>query len=284
LPIRFHLAENAPLEEKRRVRKELTSKLKVAIATVISKTEKTTTEKAEFPHAGTGEGPGRFRKKSEEVGFYQGFGDDEPKRVYFAHGPVVWLRLMPEKPIKRIWAPHEIQKIAESQGTLPLPIKHTVGLDFVRAEDGWGVFNHPSTGDLNAREIVTSGIVFIFNTGEIWSADTTLLSVSDKHIPLIEEALNQSMKRYVQFMSALEIPHPYKWTAGISGVKGRQLLFPPPPGFSRIHNHRGPLCLSETIEESGSLILDQSPADALRPFYNKLFEKCGEERPEYLDH
>jgi hypothetical protein len=45
----------------------------------------------------------------------------------------------------------------------------------------------------------------------------------------------------------------------------------------------GPLCLGETIEVEGMYEAGQTPGKVLLDFYTAIFEKCGMERPPYLD-
>jgi hypothetical protein len=117
----------------------------------------------------------------------------------------------------------------------------------------------------------------VFQTGEIWSIDTSWLSYPEHHLPFIEERFNMRFTEYARFLEALGVTPPYHWAAGVTGVKGRQLDVPVPPGYVRLGRHNS-LCLSETIEAEGRYESGQAPSEAMRPFYEKIFEKCGVER------
>jgi len=284
-PLRFSLPMDATPEQKKEIKNKLVGDLKLAIRTSLTTVPAPTTEPlALFPEAIPKDGPARFRTKGEELGYYEGFGGQPESKIYLNSGAAMWLRLMPSNSPGRTWSPHELREVAQRNNGLRLhPLAYGTGLDWLRAEDGWGVYNPPGKTDDKTALLSVNAIVFVFQTGEIWSVDTALLEFTSDRLPFIEPQFNAHFDEYRQFLDDLGMHRPYNWIAGITGVKGRRLNYPAPPGQQWFGRDGGPLCLSESIEDRGVIKEGQSAPEALRSFYRKIFEKCGRERPEYLD-
>ena len=56
-------------------------------------------------------------------------------------------------------------------------------------------------------------------------------------------------------------------------IRSRIRTFPDPRGQ----------CLVDTIVQEGTFAPGESPALALKPFFVDIYDKCGVERPEWLD-
>ncbi len=272
-PIRFSLADNATVTEKNKVELKLIKDLKAAIC--LSLETVPTQSLPLFSKAAPKNGPARFRKVGEEIGYYEGWHDQPALKVFLREGPAMWLRVMPSAPTGRIWTPRELKEIAQNKGggLIFLPLTHGRGLDWLRAEDGWGIYSSSNTKDKKDKQIEILNIAFAFQTGEIWSVDTALLDWDLKRIPSFEKYFNNEFNGYIHFLEALGVIPPYHWAAGITGIKGRQLISV---------GQSGPLCLSDTIEDEGIYKNGLKPSEALRPFYEKVFEKCGIKRPDNL--
>jgi hypothetical protein len=130
----------------------------------------------------------------------------------------------------------------------------------------------------------TNSAVFAFTTGELWSVDTSHLGLAKekKHLYFlnIAQMLVPKLRDYGQFLQSIGIQPPFKWIAGMEGIKGWRLKVPPPPGYS---DAPGETCLSDVVEASGTYDLQQPRALALRPFFNQLFRKCGMTIPPHID-
>jgi len=280
-PTRFTLNEEASLEEKKKIKQQLVSSLKTAIrASLQAIPSSSIMSPSKSPWATAQDGPARFRKASEELGFYEDF-DGNASKVLLASGPAMWLRLIPSTIPKKNWTSYELQEIAQSGSSLyPFPMIYGQGIDWFRAEDGWGTF---STKEKQDGYIETGGAAFVFETGEIWAVDTNLLSYNTDRLFYtdIQNKYVKSLNTYSQFLQRLDIEPPYKWIAGLTGVKGRALGYPAKPGHSWIRDS-GPTCLSDTIEVEGYFNAGETALKALLPFFERLFEKCGRPRPDYL--
>ena len=72
---------------------------------------------------------------------------------------------------------------------------------------------------------------FVFTDGEIWSIDTWHLNYMPALIILNEAKYVKSLTQCAEFLSKMQISGPYRWVAGIEGVKGRYLA--PPDSLGR---------------------------------------------------
>lgn len=281
-PTRFTLQENALAEQKVDARRKLVTSLKGAIkASLATISPPLALPMPVFPQTVPKDGPARFRNANEELGYADGFGSRY--KTFLRPGPAMWLRIMPSSPPGRTWAPHELKKVAVAGDILHLlPLVNNSGPSFLRAEDGWGTFDGSGPIDEQQKRREAPDIAFAFQTGEIWSIDTTLLAGNSDWIPFIERTFNARFSEYADFIKGLGIPPPYRWIAGIAGVKGRQLAVPSEVGFMDIGSN-SQICLSDIVEVEGLYQAGQAPADALNPFYTAIFEKCGIERASHLD-
>jgi hypothetical protein len=55
-----------------------------------------------------------------------------------------------------------------------------------------------------------------------------------------------------------------------------------PPGRGYVDQYTGP-CLEETVIETGLLKEGDDARLALKPFFQRLYDACGEERGDYMD-
>lgn len=279
-PLRYSLKEDATEEERGNVKKKLVSDLKEAIK--ISLETIPTASRPEFQSATPKDGPARFRAPNEPLGFNEDFPgrEEKPKEVSLSRGSAMYLRLVPTTNPEREWTTLELKENAKTFGHgLSTLIGQSGGYGHVRASDGWGVYR--AGGEKAGTSFIeTPSVVFAFEKGEIWSIDTTIASYS-KSIPFLESYFNVRLQQYALFLKTLGVLPPYRWVAGITGVKGRTIDYPLPPNTYRMGS--GPICVDDVIESEGIYKDNQSPAESLLPFYKKIFAKCGLERPEHLN-
>ncbi len=97
----------------------------------------------------------------------------------------------------------------------------------------------------------------------------------------IEKLFTERLPKYGSYIMSLGLDPPFHWIAGISDTKGLCLRVAAGPLIA------GPLpsheCLAEHIDaehidEEGTYDGKQSPADALVPFFGKIYRKCGTKR------
>jgi hypothetical protein len=239
-----------------------------------------------FPGATPKDGPARFRAQGDAIGIRDdrwllaaGIGNS----ISLATGPAMWLRLMPALDPSKTWTPYELGTVrGHGLGLQPFlwgSVTGHGGLYTLRAEDGVG-----SCSLIAPEACETNSVAFAFDTGEVWAIDTWALGAHPNYLfpGPIEELCARRLPEYAQFLASLGLNPPYRWIAGVTGVKDRLLQPPPPPGGMYVPGWRGPQCLSEAITAPGTYDGIQTPTNALLPFFKALYEKCGLLRPDYL--
>jgi hypothetical protein len=223
------------------------------------------------------EGHARFREAGQSLGLFWNqlpFTESPDYEVYLAEGAALWLRLSPRYAISQEWNHLELRKCGRDPNVALLPLLWS-NLQYLRAEDGIGAY---ATINNLTNETRTNSVAFAFNTGELWSIDTTVLQLAnDKRIDFLSIArvLIQNLNRYGQFLQCLGIESPFHWKVGLEGVKGWKLQV---PGAAT------ETCLSDLIEASGTYDVGQNPAETLRPFFDRMFQKCSMQLPAAIDH
>jgi hypothetical protein len=97
---------------------------------------------------------------------------------------------------------------------------------------------------------------------------------------LYEAWFEQALVSYAKFLQKLGALSPYRLVAGLEHVKGRGLdRVYPPTGDLRFDYKPIGSCLDDVVFEEGSYLIGESPGDALRPFFERVYNSCGVERP-----
>jgi nucleoside phosphorylase len=235
-----------------------------------------------FPNAQPKDGPARFRSPGEALGIRDGAGFIDAgagNSIYLTPGPAIWLRLMPPFDPGKKWTSVELRAALNQGINLPTLIGPANGTYTIRSHDGVGtcIIN-------SAAEQETDYVAFVFESGEVWAISTYPLRTHPQNIFVaeIEKLVTDGLRGYVQFLTTLGVQPPYKWIAGVTGVKGRELQYPVAPGQMRIPGWGSHKCVSEHIVREGSYDRKQSPASVLLAFFNDIYNKCGIARPDHL--
>ncbi len=287
-PIQYECPDGADEETRSRVRMELTKQLEGAIRSVINSDDfkaalpKVPTPPA-FPAVEPRDGRGRFRAQEQSLGV----SDDtipgaQPYDIYLAPGPALWLRVMPDRDSGRRWPGAVLRRAATASGAFLMPINDAAGgYGYVRAADGFGLY-----AAMAERPDLTYSVVFAFNTGEVWTIDSYLLGATGDRKPrtilLDERAFAKSLNEYAGFLSRLDVQPPYRWIAGMEGLKGRSLYIPAPPGRTALPFPPGS-CVADDIVVEGLHSPDVAARHSLKPFFEEIYDKCGLERPSWLN-
>ncbi len=187
---------------------------------------------------------------------------------------------MPVADPARRWAVSEIKAAAEANVSLE-PINHSWrSLGRIRGHDGFVIFE-------SFEDNIAVNMGYIFCSGDVWGIDTALLSACthDAHhfIALRENDFTLSLTQYSSLLSRLGINGPFSWVAGISNVLGRGIYMPKRQGYS-YHQQVHGQCMLENIIVDGICNAEDSPALALKPFFERVYESCGTSRPDWLDN
>lgn len=287
-PIQYNCPDGADDETRAKARVALAKQLEGAIRNVIDSDEFKATlpkppEPPVFPAKEPLDGPARFRAKGQPLGVsHDMLPMAQPYDIHLEEGAALWLRVMPDREPGRRWTALEIQKAATGSDAHIMPINDAAGsYGYVRAADGFGV-----RAMMALAQNVTHWVVFAFNTGEVWTIDSYLLAAAGSQkpstIPLNENAFAKALEGYARFLSRLGVQPPYRWVAGMEGVRGRALYLPAPSGRMGLPFPRGS-CVVEDIVAEGQHVPDVAARHSLRPFFEEIYDKCGLERPAWLN-
>ena len=284
-PIRYNLPIDAPSNVKTKEKKKLADTLRNAIRLSLDTISMSSVASLQsFPMIHAKDGPARFRGPNESIGFQDdSFGEDS-KEIFLTPGSAMWLRIMPATNPQKEWPTRELKKIAMQKSSLLMPLIHpSGGYSYLRASDGEGMYRAKGNNNSNTNALTVDSVTFAFKTGEVWSIETSLLNYAKDRIYMTdtEKVFVDGIGLYSQFLKELGVNPPYLWKAGLVGVKGRQLGYAPPPGKQWIRD-KGPVCATDIIEAEGKIDPEQSATTALLPFFKKIFDECGIERPDYL--
>jgi hypothetical protein len=127
-------------------------------------------------------------------------------------------------------------------------------------------------------------VILAFKSGEVWSVYVGPLRQTETDtIPYVERIFTECFERCVLFLQeGLKIDPPFRWFAGMEGVKGKRLQKIAAPGRAYIDQFTGP-CLEELVMEIGILNESDLVQLGLRDFFRKLYDACGADRPAHMD-
>ena len=197
--------------------------------------------------------------------------------IRLAAGPAMWLRLIPpEQSRTDLSLPMQVKQRVISDGKLWLSPLNWGDIGFIRADDGFGVYAR-----FREEDAETNSVAFVFETGEIWAIDTGALSIASQIVYFgdVQNAMCSVLPHYTRFLHNLGIEPPFRWIAGLDGIKSRQLdVQPPGEGIS----HLGEAFLKDRIVGNGFYDGAQEPHLALGPLFREMFKKSSMEYPRYL--
>jgi hypothetical protein len=274
-PIQYHVETGVSDGQRRADRDALSRKIEVHLREQIAATQPSLPTPLEFPKAEARDGPARFRLPNHPLGKQWStipFRQTPQHDISLSKGSAIWLRLFPTSDSGKRWSSNELKDQASSGPVNLVPFIADSPF-WIRAEDGIGMCSFVA-----ASETMTNSVAFAFETGEVWSVDTELMTYFPDGILIgeIENLYPDRLLKYGHYIVSLGLAPPFDWIAGISDTKGRYLRVPIPVSAT----YQGPECLAEQIIVEGNYDGKQSPADALAPFFNMIYHKCGMSRPE----
>ena len=270
-PITYDCADDANDATRQEQRAKLAARLSEALKLILALGKKAIAQDAEFVPKTPEGGPGRFRNPVQPIGHLHGgegvtTGQTNPQRVWLPHGASMWLRVMPRNPLPESLLSPRIEAALRTDSRLvePLNFYHSnIRLQPVRDRDGFGV-----CGFLG-REEMPAAVVYVFLSGEIWSIDTARLASEISYICFDESAFSAALVAFSAVLGRLDIAAPYRWIAGMEGVRGRSLRIPgqglgPMPPASQ--------AASNVIEVQGTFSgIDADAKHSLEPFFRQVF-------------
>jgi len=283
-PITYHLPDGSDDSAKQAVRKNLAGASHAAFKAIIESGEFKASmpkppEVPRFVERDLVDGLGRFQKPNEPIGVAEGpMGIGGAQDVFLADGPAMWLRVMPENQQTGEWTISELKAKLNTGGSLLLPLGNFSSWSYVRAPDGFGYMPTMANGSDPVPAVIVA-----FKSGEVWSVYTGPLSSIHKDIPNLEPMFVDCFTRCIRFLQkGLNIAPPYRWISGVENLRGKRLWKIARPGQAYIDPMTGP-CLTDIVSESGVLSETDKVQLGLRPFFRKLYDACGAERPDHMD-
>ncbi|MFZ0954036.1 MAG: hypothetical protein WAN17_17325 [Candidatus Sulfotelmatobacter sp.] len=266
-PITYHAPERAEEAERKAARNQLAEVFESALRTFFESEEYRNSLPKPIPilYREPKNGRARFRAKGDAIGLRQhpfaditGSPQDE---LFLAEGPSTWLRVGPQNPAGKTRKVNELEDVSRSIILLPF-YEPGPSIGSVRGVDGYGFYRSEGLTE------PTGSLVYVFTDGEVWTINTLFLALRPDLLLLEEGKFVKSLEQCSNFLKGLNIPGPYRWVAGMEGVKNRHLR---EDRFGR----RTGICLVNIIEEEGVLKSGDDPQKAIEPFFEEVFDKCG---------
>jgi hypothetical protein len=282
-PITYNCSDDADEETRKKTLESLSRTLETAIKAILDsqqyKSSLIIAEPPRFAELEPQQGHGRFAAASDPIGVSEGFFDRAGREVNLVDGPVLWLRVMPTNAPPRLFTVKNLREAHNHGELLLLPMSPGwQNFDHVRRVNGFGTFpiilSHPDT---------TYEVAMAFVSGEVWSVDAYTLDALKRHgsdaISLPEAHIEAALAKYCKYLGRLGLAPPYKWIAGIEGIRGKGIFLPEIPGRSYLI--RGPRgsCMTDIVECGGIYDGKSDPRECLMPFFNEVFQCCGVEHP-----
>jgi hypothetical protein len=268
-PVQYELDESANEQDRRTVRTQLIGDIRKAlrpmlaldaIRNLLPQPPKPEPFRAVSPRQGSS----RFRAVGEPIGIADGFVGGDP--IHLRAGPAMWLRLMPLHQSDTTYSATELRELVRKQAPRPMDFNSYNTWGLLRADDGFGYF----AIDSNDAPVQSPAMVFVFESGELWAINSRVISVM-REVPYIPDEFTGQLDRLASFLrDQLGVSRPYRWIAGIEGVKERPLV-----AGQRVVGFPTGHCVADVITEQGIYSEGESTALSLRPFFTKILEKCG---------
>lgn len=282
-PLKYHCPEDTTKEKRREIQSTLANELQNAIKLVIESQEfkgslPKQPELPPFPEKPSLNGPSRFRAKGEPLGICDlSSSGTKPHEMRLIDGPSTWFRLMPQFDSGTRFRSKDLQNAIQNSLEKIRPFYWLKGsLARVRGNDGIGVYT-----TINGYLHETGATSFVFMTGEVWAVNRFPFEGNPTFF-LNEEAFEIALRTYAVFLQHLGLKPPYKWIAGIDGIKGKALEVPVRPGYMNIAPGKG-CCVADYVCESGTYTPGDDPQESLRPFFEAVYDTCGLQRPAWLN-
>jgi hypothetical protein len=280
-PITYNCPPDADDARRKSERDALSKKLETALRAVLSLGEVNPPPKPNLfvPRVAV-DGLGRPYAKDRPVGIVTLLVSEKTQPLKLADAPLMWLRVMPKYDPGKKWALSDVQKLAKTPGHIVETLNtRWAGYGSFRNSDAYGVYPAMSSFD---KPILAA--LMLFNTGEVWSVDAYHIEAAGRGdtptVPLQESDWMSSLNAYASFLQALGVEGPYRWIAGMEGIKGRSVFLPHGKGYSSFYDGPRGQCFEDFVIEDGEFNVGEAPAEALLPFFNRLYEACGVSRTE----
>jgi hypothetical protein len=278
-PIKYRLHDGADSEERERVKetleKDLTRSLKLILG--LGRKAKSAPTLSETPYTSN---PSTFLLPDETFGVIEDRWGEEGQ-LHLPETQRAFLRLIPTREVPVIASAKVALEMVRDGGLAPL----------TNRLEGWMSTGRNRYGAFicNREKNIVLQLTELFKNRELWGIDAHLLDKREfttsfgffRFVPF-ESTFKASLKNYLTFAAnALNLPLPLRLIAGVTDVEGYRMTAPPGLEFDRgFTKYKGSVVEQHIVHEG---IIDDYEADVakiLRPFFEKVWEECGLERPD----
>lgn len=276
-PITYNCPDDADEATRRAARLELTRSLRTALKTLLGFHATKVVDDAPPPFAPRNpeDGLARFRNAVEPLGALHDpliqLRGEKPSMIHLKPGAAMWLRVMPQHALATPFRTTDIEQAFMRGGSVPCPLNWHDGrqLHSLRGHDGFGVC---ATTDGET----TPAVIYCFPSGEVWTVDTTYLDSDPKsQVHFSEGSFAHALRDGSRLLQRLGIAGPFRWIAGLEGVKHRSLT---PVGHA--YTVTPPPFLVDAVTQEGTYSGEEADAlAALEPFFHEAYDKAHLRRP-----
>jgi hypothetical protein len=269
-PIKYELREDADEAARLKQRTQLVKRFELALRDIFKSADyKATLPKppAFIPKTPM-DGEARFRSAHDPLGNVVhpleslGLPPQDTPSILLCPGPACWFRIFPAFDPGRKWRTQELLPRLGSLTTLKLARMMATN-EGVRGFDGVGHFSRLPYE--SARSLI-----YAFKTGELWIIDAWISRVPD-YVELHEFAWIEGLDKCASWLDNIGCTGPYKFIAGMEGIKGRRLTMPAQQrGFG--------VSVADSVVHTGTFSLGESASDALEPFFGDVWDAFGMHR------
>lgn len=289
-PITYCLSETDDLEQRKKVKAELAKDLERALAVVFKQMPAEDVDANVFAAQPETFSPSAFWAKDETF-------SSENQRLSIPDGPMMFLRLIPNKPLSLIETSKQVLDLITSASLQPMNDGNK-SVQYCRNK--YGAFSFSIASDLtcgNEGEVnlirrlkTVRWLSHLFKTGEIWGVDCFTLDpeVKTEYSPeldsgffpgiLFEDILIRTLDNYLKFArEELRLSLPLKLIVGATDVQGFKMK--ENTGF-RSYQFKGNIVKEDLIKEMVIDDCEVSSQSILMPFFKYVWEECGLDRPD----
>jgi hypothetical protein len=281
-PLTYQLDEATSPEEKARVKDTLTKELAEAIALILRNVAPTDPgdKAAQFKRVPATFNSGTYLSPDEALA-KQEMGSDADKLVQISSGAKLFLRLIPTQPMSPISTSKAALDLIRAGTLAPMGTSNS-GSYLLRNRFGAVILN------LQNGKFISSSQLFL--NGEIWGIEAygldkehqkNFAGVSFGYFPCawLEDCFVATLGRYIQFARyTLNAELPLTFIAGVTGVEDYRMTAP--KGMYLAEGQFGGRSIKDEIVFEGTVPnYDVDLRQVLRPFFERIWEECGLDRP-----
>lgn len=275
-PIRFYLNPEVNKEDLKKERIKLSKSLRYAIKSILEAIPPISVELPLFVRMQPTWKSSSFLKDDDLLlQKTDDYNAHIKTNIYWKNKSQYFLRLVPTKNISNPLKFKELEDLCHQCQLKPLGFDVGYSIDINK----YGSVAHFAEQKERSKKMIASAFTQVFSTGEIWGINAYDLSLNNDEktlkIPYLYRAFITYLKKYLR--SAKDFLHldlPLTFIAGITDVDHYSIQL----NYDIVGN----CVLDEIIYEGSINNFDEDPELLLDPFFNKIWDAFGADRPSHL--